>query len=108
MPEDPNPAAIGTVPGEAAADREPAAVHAPSSESADPPAPGIESSPRWARWAPLGVAAAVPTLLFFFFPPLTTSGLWDPYELNVADLSRRIALNLYGAALSTSALYFAA
>ena len=30
-------------------------------------------------------------------PPLTKSGLWDPYELNVADLSRRIALNLYGA-----------
>jgi hypothetical protein len=69
----------------------------PSSESAAPPAPGSEPSPRWARWAPLGVAAAVPTLLFFLCPPLTTSGLWDPYELNVADLSRRVALNLYGA-----------
>jgi 4-amino-4-deoxy-L-arabinose transferase-like glycosyltransferase len=36
-------------------------------------------------------------LFFFVLPPLTKSGLWDPYELNVADLSRRIALNLYGA-----------
>jgi hypothetical protein len=43
------------------------------------------------------VAAAVPSLLFFVLPPLTTSGLWDPYELNVADLSRRIAYNLYSA-----------
>ena len=42
-------------------------------------------------------AIAVPTLLFLVFPPLSKSGLWDPYELNVADLSRRIALNLYHA-----------
>jgi 4-amino-4-deoxy-L-arabinose transferase-like glycosyltransferase len=34
---------------------------------------------------------------FFILPPLTKSGLWDPYELNVADLARRIALNLFGA-----------
>jgi 4-amino-4-deoxy-L-arabinose transferase-like glycosyltransferase len=51
---------------------------------------------RW-KWAPLAVATAVPALLFFVLPPLTRSGLWDPYELNVADLSRRIALNLYQA-----------
>jgi 4-amino-4-deoxy-L-arabinose transferase-like glycosyltransferase len=51
----------------------------------------------WRRWAPLAVAAAVPALLFFLLPPLTKSGLWDPYELNVADLSRRIAYNLYHA-----------
>jgi 4-amino-4-deoxy-L-arabinose transferase-like glycosyltransferase len=35
--------------------------------------------------------------MFFVLPPLTRNGLWDPYELNVADLSRRVALNLYGA-----------
>ena len=52
---------------------------------------------RWARWAPLAVAVVVPGLLFFVLPPLTRSGLWDPYELNVADLSRRIAYNLYHA-----------
>ncbi len=49
------------------------------------------------RWLPLAVAAIVPGLLFFVLPPLTRSGLWDPYELNVADLSRRVALNLYHA-----------
>ena len=51
----------------------------------------------WLRWLPLGIAAAAPLLLFFCLPPLSRSGLWDPYELNVADLSRRIALNLYHA-----------
>jgi hypothetical protein len=45
----------------------------------------------------LVVATAVPVLLFLVFPPLSKSGLWDPYELNIADLSRRIALNLYHA-----------
>ncbi len=54
-------------------------------------------APQLTRWAPLAVAAAVPALVFFALPPLTKSGLWDPYELNVADLARRIALNLYGA-----------
>jgi 4-amino-4-deoxy-L-arabinose transferase-like glycosyltransferase len=49
------------------------------------------------RLLPLAIAAAVPTLIFFVLPPLSKSGLWDPYELNVADLSRRIALNLYHA-----------
>ena len=38
-----------------------------------------------------------PALLFFALPPLSRSGLWDPYELNVADLSRRIALHLFQA-----------
>src|SRR5258708_13262207 len=49
------------------------------------------------RLLPLAIAAAVPTFIFFIPPPLSKSGLWDPYELNVADLSRRIALNLYHA-----------
>jgi 4-amino-4-deoxy-L-arabinose transferase-like glycosyltransferase len=39
----------------------------------------------------------VSTLLFLVLPPLWKSGMWDPYELNVADLSRRIALNLHHA-----------
>ncbi len=50
-----------------------------------------------AKWVPLAVATAVPALLFFVLPPLTRSGLWDPYELNVADLARRIAYNLFHA-----------
>ena len=52
---------------------------------------------RGPSWLPLAVAIAVPLLFFFVLPPLTKSGLWDPYELNVADLARRIALNLHGA-----------
>lgn len=31
------------------------------------------------------------------FGPISLSGIWDPFELRVADLSRRIALNLLGA-----------
>jgi 4-amino-4-deoxy-L-arabinose transferase-like glycosyltransferase len=43
------------------------------------------------------LAAGLAVLFFFVLPPLTKSGLWDPYELNVADLGRRIALKLFGA-----------
>jgi 4-amino-4-deoxy-L-arabinose transferase-like glycosyltransferase len=43
------------------------------------------------------LAIALPAVFFFALPPLSQSGLWDPYELNVADLARRIALNLHGA-----------
>ncbi len=39
----------------------------------------------------------MPLAFFLVLPPLTKSGLWDPYELNVADLARRLALNLFGA-----------
>ncbi len=52
---------------------------------------------RGPSWLPLAIAVAAPILFFFVLPPLTKSGLWDPYELNVADLARRVALNLHGA-----------
>ncbi|HEY1958486.1 MAG TPA: glycosyltransferase family 39 protein [Polyangiaceae bacterium] len=45
----------------------------------------------------LAVAAILPALFFLILPPLSKSGLWDPYELNVADLARRLALNLFHA-----------
>jgi hypothetical protein len=48
-------------------------------------------------WLPLAIAIALPVLFFFVLPPLTRAGLWDPHELNVADLARRIAFNLHGA-----------
>jgi 4-amino-4-deoxy-L-arabinose transferase-like glycosyltransferase len=70
---------------------------------AEPPAAPAEPEPPpqpdrvWPAWVPLAIAAAFPAVLFLVLPPLTKSGLWDPYELNVADLSRRVALNLYGA-----------
>jgi hypothetical protein len=62
-----------------------------------PPNPQVSAATPWPRWTSLAVAAAVPALLFLLVPPLTKSGMWDPYELNVADLSRRVALNLFGA-----------
>jgi 4-amino-4-deoxy-L-arabinose transferase-like glycosyltransferase len=75
----------------------------PMPDDANPPtdeaAPAAAEGPPspWRRWAPLAVAVVFPALIFFALPPLTRSGLWDPYELNVADLSRRIAYNLYHA-----------
>jgi 4-amino-4-deoxy-L-arabinose transferase-like glycosyltransferase len=35
--------------------------------------------------------------VLFFCVPLGKSGIWDPFELTVADLSRRIAINVLGA-----------
>lgn len=64
---------------------------------ADAAAAAATAHERDRHWISLLIAAAVPAVLFFFLPPLSKSGLWDPYELNVADLSRRIALNLYHA-----------
>jgi len=63
----------------------------PALPPVDAPASGLP------KWAPLALATAVPALLFLALPPLTKNGLWDPYELNVADLSRRIAYNLFHA-----------
>jgi 4-amino-4-deoxy-L-arabinose transferase-like glycosyltransferase len=50
--------------------------------------------PRWVRYAGL-IALAV--ALLFLCAPIGKGGIWDPFELNVADLSRRIAVNVYGA-----------
>jgi 4-amino-4-deoxy-L-arabinose transferase-like glycosyltransferase len=63
-----------------------------------PPEPASKGpSPDTHPWVFPALAAALPVAFFFVLPPLTKSGLWDPYELNVADLGRRIALNLFGA-----------
>src|SRR6202034_638602 len=67
----------------------------PKTDSVPLPPPARDAA--WMRAVPALVAAAVPALLFFVLPPLAKSGLWDPYELNVADLARRIALNLFHA-----------
>jgi hypothetical protein len=46
----------------------------------------------------LGVSvAAVALTLGSLFGPLAASGIWEPPELRVADLARRIAINLLGA-----------
>ena len=59
--------------------------------------PRSRSSSGRSRFVPPLLAVLVPVLFFFLLPPLAKSGLWDPYELNVADLARRVALNLHGA-----------
>lgn len=52
----------------------------------------VESrSARWEPWIALGL----PALLFLGV--LGQAGLWDPYELNVADLGRRAAIHVLGA-----------
>ncbi|MEY2932209.1 MAG: hypothetical protein RL033_2958 [Pseudomonadota bacterium] len=47
------------------------------------------------RWLPEASAALI--ALVSLLLPLTWSGLWAPYELETAELSRRIALALHGA-----------
>jgi len=72
---------------------------AKTEEELDDEAPLVQPDPPGpARWVPLALAIGLPALFFFLLPPLTKSGLWDPYELNVANLARRVALNLHGAA----------
>lgn len=71
------------------------ALAEPANARAETPEPG---EPGLGARGPLLIASAVAVLFFFVLPPLTKSGLWDPYELNVADLARRVALNLHGAA----------
>ncbi len=56
---------------------------------------GVSAAPRGKRppflaWIALSVAA------LSLFAPLSSSGIWDPPEREVAELSRRIALNLLG------------
>jgi hypothetical protein len=77
----------------------PEALGGPNSaeEPRDAPPPDAEERAHGPAWLPLAIAFALPVLFFFVLPPLTKSGLWDPYELNVADLARRVALNLHGA-----------
>jgi hypothetical protein len=72
-------------------------------EKSDPPPPSLPILAQTARsearyaWVPFALAVAFPAVLFFILPPLSKSGLWDPYELNVADLARRLAVNLFHA-----------
>jgi len=49
------------------------------------------------RWTLDVLAIGIPALVFLLLPPLWKSGLWDPYELNIADLGRRMAANQFDA-----------
>lgn len=75
----------------------------PASASPAPPSPAgasqsakphARSRTAGARWWP--EACAVLIALASLLLPLSWSGLWAPYELETAELSRRIALALHG------------
>ena len=57
----------------------------------------MPSSPAPSRrpWLEPALALGVPALIFLAILP--RAGIWDPYELNVADLARRAAIHVYGA-----------
>ncbi|HKQ70568.1 MAG TPA: glycosyltransferase family 39 protein [Polyangiaceae bacterium] len=87
-------------PTQASSVSEEMAVPAPHGEEeaarpVSPVAPVVEA--RWLRLAPLIVLGVG---VLFFLAPIGKSGIWDPFELNVADLSRRIAINVFKAQLT--------
>jgi hypothetical protein len=51
-----------------------------------------DGGPKWWQWTVGGLV-----VLASLFVPLSASGIWDPYELNVAELARRLAIHLFGA-----------
>jgi hypothetical protein len=70
-----------------------------SQESSGQAAPEAGGSKPVGRYAPDRLLAllALVVLLASVFGPIAAAGIWEPYELNVAELSRRIAVQLFGA-----------
>lgn len=64
-------------------------------EQAAADAPVADPSARGSRIGLTVVAAAL--TVGSLFGPISASGIWDPHELKVADLSRRIAVALFAA-----------
>lgn len=87
--------------GAAGGEATPAAKDAPAAEEPPPPSddPDALLAPpsALAKIPPVLFVAAAAVLFLFFLPTLSRAGLWDPFELNVAELARRIAINLHGA-----------
>ncbi len=57
-------------------------------------APRSKRSPR-SSWSQLSRPFAFAIAALVFFSMLGKSGIWDPYELDAAELSRRIAVNVF-------------
>lgn len=63
----------------------------PAMEGPNAPRSTRRISAHWITVFALGIAALV------LFPLIGKSGIWDPYELDSAELARRIAVNVWGA-----------
>lgn len=73
----------------------------PASEGRATAAPGLGPAPPPRRWGQRAlVAIAAVCAIFSLTVPLGQAGLWAPYELDVADLARRLAVGLHGAELA--------
>ncbi len=66
-------------------------------ESSEPSVGTLARETTLDRFGPLALVVLVAVVFFTLLPPLSTVGMWDPYELNIADLARRIAVHLHGA-----------
>lgn len=106
MTEDPGTSeALPATPGEGLPPPPAPAADAPSAPAAAPTEPEIEIDDEAVVPDPNERAGrrALPLVAFgvalaSFFGLLARSGIWEPHELKVADLSRRIAVGLFGAA----------
>src|SRR4051812_47699046 len=78
-----------------------AEVAAPNAGDERDDAPAVSPLPANAshrrRRDPWAFPAAVVVSVVFLAALASKSGIWDPFELNVAELSRRIAVNAFGA-----------
>src|SRR5687767_8473073 len=81
-----------TAPG--AEDGEAASADAPKRPAPRAQSVAASATPGGRPW--LAALAAVVTVASLL-GPISASGIWDPFELRIADLARRIALNLLGA-----------
>ncbi|WP_437924472.1 glycosyltransferase family 39 protein [Sorangium sp. So ce291] len=61
------------------------------------PAPGSASAVTGSRGGGPARLAALALAALALLPLLGKSGIWDPYELDNADLARRIAIHVFGA-----------
>ena len=76
----------------------------PDDESAAAPASAKKRAPRPDPDPPSALRGGLASRVFayaiaalFLFPFLAKSGIWDPYELDAADLARRIAVRVFHA-----------
>jgi hypothetical protein len=75
-------------------------AHPVGDDDGGPPAPSpppAASAPQRDKRDAWAFPAALVISVLFLAALASKSGIWDPFELNVAELSRRIAVNAFGA-----------